>query len=101
MKISPARIAVYEILKKIAFDKAFSSVLLPLYEEKLSPVDRGLVHELTLGVLRRQLYLDRIIETLTKKKTTKFDLEVLISLRIGLYQILYLDKIPTSAAVNE
>lgn len=101
MKISPARIATYEILKKIASDNAFSSVLLPLYEERLSPKDRGLVHELTLGVLRRQLYLDRIIETLTKKKTTKFDLEVLISLRIGLYQILFLDKIPASAAVNE
>lgn len=101
MKISPARIAAYEILRKIASDNAFSSVLLPLYEEKISPKDRGLVHELTLGVLRRQLYLDRIIETLTKKKATKFDLEVLISLRIGLYQILFLDKIPASAAVNE
>lgn len=101
MKISPARIAVYEILKKIASDNAYSSVLLPMYEEKLSPKDRGLVHELTLGVLRRQMYLDRIIETLTKKKTAKFDLEVLISLRIGLYQILFLDKIPASAAVNE
>jgi 16S rRNA (cytosine967-C5)-methyltransferase len=101
MKISPTRISAYEILKKIASDNAFSSVLLPLYEEKLSPKDRGLVHELTLGVLRRQLYLDRIIEILTKKKTSKFDLEVLISLRIGLYQILFLDKIPASAAVNE
>lgn len=101
MKISPARIAAYEILKKIASDKAFSSVLLPLYEEKLSLKDRALVHELTLGVLRRQIYLDKLVEILTKKKTTKFDLEVLISLRIGLYQILFLDKIPASAAVNE
>ena len=101
MKISPARIAAYEILKKIASDKAYSSVLLPLYEDKLEPKDRGLVHELTLGVLRHQIYLDRIIEVLTKKKTAKFDLEVLIALRIGLHQILYLDKIPASAAVNE
>lgn len=101
MKISPSRISTFEILKKIASDKAFSSVLLPLYEEKLSTKDRALVHELTLGILRRQLYLDRIIEVLTKKKISKFDLEVLLALRIGLYQILFLDKIPDSAAVNE
>lgn len=101
MKISPARITAFEILSKIASDKAFSAVLLPFYEEKLSPKDRALVHELTLGILRKQLYLDRIIELLTKKKIGKFDAEVLVSLRMGLYQILFLDKIPHSAAVNE
>lgn len=101
MKISPARLATFEILVKIASDKAYSSVLLPQYEEKLAPRDRALTHELTLGTLRKQLYLDRIIEVLTKKKLAKFDLEVIAALRLGLYQILFLDKIPHSAAVNE
>lgn len=101
VKISPARLAAFEILQKIESERAFSSALLPIYEEKLSSPDRALCHAITLGVLRKKLYLDRIIEQLTKKKTEKFDLAVLLALRIGLFQILSLDKIPARAAINE
>lgn len=101
IKISPARIAASEILSKIETEKAFSSVLLPLYEEKLELKDRALCHALTLGVLRRKLFLDRIIEQFTKNKIEKFDSAVLQALRIGLFQILFLDKIPAHAAIND
>ncbi len=99
--ISPARLAAFEILQKIELDRAFSSALLPIYEEKLQAKDRALCHTLTLGVLRNQIYLDRLTETLTAKKIYKFDLAVLLALRIGLYQLLFLDKIPAHAAINE
>ncbi|MDQ3749386.1 MAG: 16S rRNA (cytosine(967)-C(5))-methyltransferase RsmB, partial [Acidobacteriota bacterium] len=99
--VSPARLAAFEILQKIEINRAFSSVLLPIYEEKLQPKDRALCHTLTLGVLKNQIYLDRAIEKLTAKKTNKFDLAVLLALRIGLYQLLFLDKIPAHAAINE
>ena len=98
IQISPARISAYEILLKIDKDKAFSSVLLPSYEENLQPKDRGLCHEITLGVLRRKLYLGKVIEQFFKKK---LDIEVRIALEIGLYQILFLDKIPIYSAINE
>lgn len=101
VKISPARLAAFEILSKVESEKAFASVLLPIYEEKLSPKDRALCHQLTLGVLRRKLYFDRAVEKYTKKKIEKFDLAVLLALRIGLFQILSLDKIPPHAAINE
>jgi 16S rRNA (cytosine967-C5)-methyltransferase len=101
MKISPARRAAYEILRKIETEKAFSSVLLPFYEENLEKKDRALCHELVLGVLRRKLYLDKLIEIATKKKTDKLDLEVLVALRLGLYQLLYLSRIPAYSAINE
>ncbi|HEY0426436.1 MAG TPA: 16S rRNA (cytosine(967)-C(5))-methyltransferase RsmB [Pyrinomonadaceae bacterium] len=101
MKISPARVAAFEILAKIESEKAFSSALLPVYEEKLSVKDRALCHELALGVLRRKIYLDALIEKLTGKKIEKFDLAVAVALRIGLYQLLFLDKIPAHAAINE
>lgn len=101
IKISPARLAAFEMLLKIESEKAFSSVLLPIYEERLSAQDRALCHTLTLGVLRKKLYLDRVIEEFTKKKTEKFDLAVLLALRLGLFQILFLDKIPAHAAINE
>ena len=79
MKISSARVAAFQILNKIEKEKAFSSVLLPLYEENLEVKDRALCHELTLGVLRKQIYLDRIIDSFTNDK--KLDLAVRIALR--------------------
>jgi 16S rRNA (cytosine967-C5)-methyltransferase len=99
MNISPARIAAFEILTKIENEKAFSSVLLPIYEEKLEPKDRALCHEITLGTLRKQLYFDKIIEKLTNGK--KLDSAVRIIMRIALYQLIHLDKIPAHAAIND
>lgn len=99
MKISPARIAAFEILTKIEREKAFSSVLLPIFEANLNKKDRALCHEITLGVLRRQIYLDKIIEKLSGSK--KIDSVVRIILRIALYQLNFLDKIPPHAAIND
>ena len=82
MKISPSRIAAFEILAKIENEKAFSSALLPIYEEKLEAKDRALCHELTLGTLRKQIYLDRHIEKLTGGK--KLDSAVKIIVRMAL-----------------
>lgn len=97
--VSPARRAAFEILSKIETDRAFSSVLLPFYEEKLEIRDRALCHELVLGVLRKQLYLDRVIEKLSGGK--KLDAAVRLILRLGVYQLLFLDKIPAHAAIND
>lgn len=99
MKISPARTAAYDILFRIENEKAFSSILLPIFEEELSDPDRSLCHELVLGTLRRQLYLDRVIDLFSNGK--KLDIEVRLAIRIALYQILYLTKIPSYSAINE
>ena len=71
MKISPARLASFEILRKIEKEKAFSSVLLPLYEEKLEAKDRALCHELTLGVLRRTNLSRPLIEIVQQNENRK------------------------------
>ena len=97
--ISPARMAAYEVLLRIETNRAFSSALLPIYEKGLSPIDAGLCHELTLGTLRRQLYLDRVIDDLSGAR--KVDVEVRIALRLGLYQLNNLTKIPPYSAINE
>lgn len=99
MNVSPARLAAFNILLRIETERAFSSILLPLYESKLQPVDRGLCHELVLGALRKQLFLDRVIDEYSKGK--RLDVAVRIALRLGVYQILFLDKIPQYSAVNE
>src|SRR3954462_5968906 len=101
MAISPARGAAFEILRRVESDNAYSSALLAASGERLTPKDRALTHELVLGVLRRRLWLDRCIEHLSGRSTQKLDLAALTALRLGLYQIQFLSRIPSSAAVNE
>jgi 16S rRNA (cytosine967-C5)-methyltransferase len=100
-KISPARLAAFRILQRITAEKAFSAILLPAYEENLKSDDRALCHELSLGVLRNQTFLDAHIEHFSGKEVKRLDLAVKIALRIGLYQLKFLTKIPARAAVNE
>ncbi len=99
MNISPARIAAFEVLERIDGNSEFSSVLLPLYEEKLEARDRSLCHEIVLGVLRNRIYLDRLIDDFASHK--KLDRAVRISCQIGLYQLLYLERVPAHSIVNE
>lgn len=99
MKISPARTAAFDVLLAIEKEKAFSSVLLAKFGEALSPQDRGLCHQLVLGTLRKQIYLDRLIAVLAKGRT--IDVEVRIALRLAIFQLKFLDRIPDHSAVNE
>ena len=98
--VSPARLAAFEILLRVE-DGAYASVLLASREGKLSPPDRALTHELVLGVLRNQLWLDRLAEHYTRRMSDEMDVEVRVILRLGLYQLRFLTRIPASAAVNE
>ena len=100
-RVSPSRKSAFEILNKVETRKAYSSSLLPVFENKLDPKDAALCHEIVLGVLRKKLFIDRNIEGLVSKPLKKLDLEILNSLRIGLYQLLFLDRIPAHAAINE
>ena len=99
-EISPARVTAFNILQQVE-NGAFSSVLLAAEEPNLQPLDRALCHELVLGVLRWQLFLDRIAEYFSKRRVESLDAAVRIALRLGLYQLRFLTRIPASAAVNE
>jgi 16S rRNA (cytosine967-C5)-methyltransferase len=99
-KVSAARWSAFEILRRVE-DGVFSSVLLAAEEAGLQPSDRALCHELVLGVLRWQLKLDKIIEHFSNRKIASLDRSVLIALRIGLYQLRFLTRVPASAAVDE
>ena len=70
-----------------------------LERAELSPPDRGLCHELVLGVVRWQAALDWLIARKTPGRTQKAALQDL--LRLGLYQSFWLDRIPAHAAVHE
>lgn len=101
MQVSPARRAAFEILRRVEVENAHASVLLTGLDETLRADDRALCHEIVLGVLRRRLWLDRALEHFANRRVKGFDLPVMLALRIGLYQLRFLTRIPPSAAVNE
>ncbi len=125
MPVSPARAAAFEILMRIEATDAYASEMLHSSRfAKLSPADHGLLTELVMGVLRWRGVLDAKIAELSshslpnrmganpkgnspllpktgRSGAPKLDLEVLTALRLGAYQILFLDRIPRHAAVNE
>ena len=79
----------------IALDNAL------LKHPELKEVDKRFISALFYGVLERKLTLDKIISSLSSRPLEKLDLTVLQVLRMGIYQLLYLDSVPDSAAVNE
>ena len=99
-KISPARVAAFHALKEIE-DGKFSSVALSELKPDLSPRDRALAHEIVLGVLRWQLHLDAIIEHFAGRRIDKLDAPVRRALRLAIYQLRFLSRVPPSAAVND
>jgi 16S rRNA (cytosine967-C5)-methyltransferase len=102
MRISPAREIAYRILRRIEDGRGFAVDLLqaPVVWE-LKEADRRLATELVMGVLRWRGELDFQIERLTRKPLKRLDPEVATILRLGIYQIKSLAKIPKAAAVNE
>ena len=72
-----------------------------LREQRLDKRDAALATRLCCGVLQNKLLLDWHLARFCKGKLTSLDIKVLCSLRVAAYQLLFLDKIPPSAAVNE
>ena len=63
--------------------------------------DRALARELVFGVLRWRRSLDYALDTYSRRPVRRLDLPVRTALRLGLYQLRYLDRVPASAAVHE
>ena len=102
MPISAARAAAFEILMRVETTEAYASELLHSEKfAKLSAADHGLLTELVMGVLRWRGALDEQIAQRVRQPLAKFDVEVLSALRLGAYQLLFLDRIPAHAAINE
>ncbi|HEV7890231.1 MAG TPA: 16S rRNA (cytosine(967)-C(5))-methyltransferase RsmB [Pyrinomonadaceae bacterium] len=99
--VSHARRAAFEVLRRVEDEGAFAAPLLAGLPEELSSEDRSLCYELTLGVLRRQLWLDRVLEHFAGRASEKLDAPVRRALRLGLYQLRFLTRVPARAAVNE
>lgn len=100
--ISPARRAAFDILLTVEQGRGHSDELLRRQAvSSLSSADRNLVTALVLGVLRWQLSIDRQFRRLLKRPDAKLDAPVLIALRLGAFQLMFLDRVPAHAAIDE
>jgi len=101
MAVSPSRSAAFDILMRVE-QGAFADEL--LHSERLdglSAADRALCTQIVMGVLRWRSQLDEAIASWSKAPPHKLDPEVAIALRIGVYQLTHLERVPAHAAVDQ
>jgi 16S rRNA (cytosine967-C5)-methyltransferase len=102
MAVSPARVAASEILLRVEREDSYAFELLHSDRlAKLSSRDHGLATELVMGVLRWRSLLDQRLSAASSQKLDRLDGEVLIALRLGAYQLLFLSRVPARAAIFE
>ena len=102
MAISPARAAAFDILLRVESEAAYASELLHAApHNRLSNADHALATELIMGVLRWRSRLDEQIGWASSQPLQKLDPEILIALRLALYQFRWLDRVPARAALHE
>src|ERR1019366_5991777 len=102
MAVSPARATAFEILLRVEREESYAAELLHSARlVKLSSRDHGLATELVMGVLRWQSLLDRRLAAASSQKLERLDGEVLAALRLGVYQLRFLSRVPARAAIFE
>jgi 16S rRNA (cytosine967-C5)-methyltransferase len=102
MAVTRARRIAFDVLRRVEAGAAYAAdVLHARLDETIKHEDAALATDLTLGVLRWQRLLDFLLERQSKKQAGELDLEVRIALRLGLYQLRFLTRIPARAVVNE
>lgn len=98
--ISPPRAVAFDILLLVE-DGGYASDLLASRTAGLDARDAGLASEIVLGSLRYQAQLDFLIEHFSGRPPARLDAEVRIALRLAIYQVRYLSRVPAHAAVGE
>jgi len=98
--ISPARKAAFHVLETVS-SGSYASDAIRHATASLSTRDSGLARQIVFGCLRYQLQLDYLIAQYSGKPVDKLDVIVAIALRVGIFQMRYLERIPPHAAVHD
>ncbi len=99
--ISPARQVAYEVLQRVEKDGAYAHLAWQEARSRLSPLDAGLAQEVIFGVLIWKRLLDTWIQSLSKNPLTRIQLEVMLVLRLALFQLRFLSRVPAYAVLND
>jgi 16S rRNA (cytosine967-C5)-methyltransferase len=98
---SDARVCAYAVLRRVFEDGAYADQALHAESRALGPRDRALAMRLAYGAVQRKGTLDRLIEGLAERPVARLDPPLLAALRLGLYELLYLDGAPDYAVVAD
>ncbi|MBF1172325.1 MAG: hypothetical protein HXL94_08055 [[Eubacterium] sulci] len=101
MKIDLDREAACKALLAIERDGSYSNLELSKMLASDGISNKGFIREIVYGVTENKIYLDYILDKFIKKGAAKTKLQALIILRMGVYQILFMNSVPNYAAVNE
>ncbi len=100
--IAPARLAAYDVLRAVNGRRADLPAALAQARASLTDErDRSLATEIAIGTLRWQSAFDHVIASYARRPVDRLDFEILQILRLTIFQLLYLDRVPASAAVND
>jgi len=99
--VSPARVAAFQVLRRVFEDDAYADRALRTSASELDERDRALAQRLAFGAVQRVRTLDHAIETLGRRRVHRLDPPVRAALRLGAYQLAFVDGVPRYAAVNE
>ena len=99
--VSPARAAAFAVLLRVFEDDAYADRALRRAASDLDERDRGLAQRLAYGAVQRVRTLDHAIELLGRRRVARLDAPVRAALRLGAYQLAFVDGIARYAAVNE
>lgn len=95
------RLLAFKILSKIEHEKAYSNIVLDNVLSNYQATSAPFVCNLVYGVIERKITLDYILSQFLSQPLKKLNPKVLTVLRMGTYQLKFMDKVPVSAAVNE
>lgn len=99
---APARVAAYHALRAVATDRVDLPAALARSRTSLrDDRDRALTAEIVTGTLRWQRSLDHLIQHVARRPLDKLDPEVVEILRLSVYQLLHLDRVPAAAVVDD
>ena len=100
---SPARSAAFAVIRRVFEDGAWADRALHGEAERLrlDGRDRALATQLAYGAVQRRGHARRVIETLAGRPLARLEPAVLAALRLGIFQLLFLDRVPDHAAVGE
>ena len=99
--VSPARAAAFDVLRRVFEDDAYADRALRTSAAGLDARDRALAQRLAYGAVQRVRTLDHVIEKLGRRRVPRLDPPVRAALRLGAYQLGYVDGVARYAAVNE
>jgi 16S rRNA (cytosine967-C5)-methyltransferase len=100
---SPARRCAYAVIRRVFEDGAWADRALRGEAERLAldARDLALATRLAYGAVQRRATLDHVAETLAGRPLERLEAAVVAALRLGIFQLAYLDRVPAHAAVGE